>query len=393
MKETRFLKPLLIFSGIVFIGLFLAGDVFAARTKRVTTYPEDRVIDRDFLVTAGEVVEISGVVNGDVLVAGGEVVVDAVVNGDLLAAGGKVVLTGEVRQDVRIAAGEIVIKGEVGRNLTLLSGSVVFEEESSIGGGAVIAAGDVEIKSEIAGDLIIASENLALKNRVGGNVETFVGTLSVLPGADITGDLVYSSENEAEVSESATVSGRLLRKTAPAMVSIEDIPAFSGLSESLNRLMLRARLISFAAALLVGLIFLRLFPNYMKETADFINRKFWKSMGVGFLGLILTPIAVLILLVTIIGIPLGFILAFSYFISLYFTKIFVSYFLGRRLFGRFTKERKYLTYGLGLLAFYAVTYIWIIGGLISFIALLLGLGAMLLSCRSVYRKASKKGVI
>ena len=104
--------------------------------QRVVKVSSDEVVEKDFFLAGGEIVEISGEVLGDVIAAGGQVTIDGVVDGDILVVGGIVALSGEVTQDVRVAGGQVRISGIVGRNLTVDGGEITITDSAEIGGGA-----------------------------------------------------------------------------------------------------------------------------------------------------------------------------------------------------------------------------------------------------------------
>ena len=58
-----------------------------------------------------------------------------------------------------------------------------------------------------------------------------------------------------------------------------------------------------------------------------IKKSFWKSLGIGFLILVAVPIASVILLVTVIGIPLAVIAVLAYVILLIVSRVFFAFFI------------------------------------------------------------------
>jgi hypothetical protein len=68
--------------------------------------------------------------------------------------------------------------------------------------------------------------------------------------------------------------------------------------------------------LIMGVVLLWLFPNFMVAGARTITSEPLKSLGLGFAVLVATPIVALILLVTVIGIPIGLSLIAAYGVAL-----------------------------------------------------------------------------
>jgi cytoskeletal protein CcmA (bactofilin family) len=324
-----------------------------------TTLQRDEVVDKDYFA-AGEIVEIYGTVNGDVYAAGGQVIVDGEIAGDLLVAGGQVEIAGIIAQDVRATGGSIAVDADVGKNLTLVGGSVDMSSSTKVAGSAVLGAG-----------------NANLSGTIGKNLTAGVGMLNVLPDANISGDLTYYSEEEAQINESASVSGQITKKSSPVKVDTEK------LEKHQNSFNVASKIPGFLSSIIIGLIILKFFPGYTKEVLEKLNESPLRSMGVGFLVLILTPIALLVVMLTIVGIPLALILLAFYFIFIYISKIFVALWVGNYVQNKAGKKTGIgWILVLGLVIYYVLAATPQVGGFVIFISLLFGLGAMLTTCRS-----------
>lgn len=368
----------------------------SSQISKVVSIPAGEVINKDFYTTAGDVVEISGTVNGDVLAAGGQILIDGTVNGDLLATGGSIVLSGNVSQDARLAGGQISVSGTVGRNLTVAGGNVELANNSSVEGGILAAGGNISLLSPVGGDVLAAAGNLVIANQIAGDLEAYVGQLRLTSKAKIDGDLTYTEDTAASIDREATVSGSTRVKAVP--VAIEDAEQVQKPIRQFTQMLVRVRLaahfFSFLAALLIGLIMLKLFPNYMKSTNQRIITKPWASLGLGFVTLVITPILAFTLVFTIIAMPIGLILMALYLIYLYLSKIYVSYWLGLAIKKQFGwKSNDYWSFIIGLAAFYTATIMPVLGGFIGFLALILGLGASIISDRDFYLNAYKKQLL
>ena len=103
--------------------------------------------------------------------------------------------------------------------------------------------------------------------------------------------------------------------------------------------------------------------------------------------------AFIILVITLIGIPLGFILLVVYLVSLYFARIYVSYWVGITFFGKILGKRHYLPYILGLFIVFLVGFIPYLGGFLNFVILIWGLGASFLGLNEFYNSIQKNRLI
>ncbi|MCH7541465.1 hypothetical protein IH981_01650, partial [Patescibacteria group bacterium] len=149
--------------------------------------------------------------------------------------------------------------------------------------------------------------------------------------------------------------------------------------------------VGWISTFIIGLLLIKLFPRFSRETVSTLRKRPWSSLGIGFLTLILTPIVFVILLITVIGIPLALILLALYLISLYLARIFVIYWIGLTLFER-TGRKIHEVWALivGLVVYYIITLVPIAGGLATLLVVLFGLGAAILTKKATYTEARKK---
>ncbi|TAJ98407.1 MAG: polymer-forming cytoskeletal protein [Candidatus Manganitrophaceae bacterium] len=352
---------------LVFYPLYAAGQERPddRSTKRIVTLREGEVVQEDYFAW-GDVVEILGTVHGDVYAAGGEVRIAGDIDGDLLAAGGKVDVQGRIGQDARIAGGEVTVAGVIGRNLTAAGGEVTLADAAAVHGN-VISAGD-----------------LTLSGRVDGYVKAMAGNLQVASPAKVGGDLTYRSPHPAQIDPGAKIGGMVMQKTPHQMFDFSPgqmIGAMAGL-------FLFLKMISFVSTWILGLLLIFLFPGFSRAVVSTLREQPMASLGWGLVWLIVTPVVLITLLVTVVGIPLALIFFPLYFISLYLARIFIILWAGTALLERMGK-REHPGWGLliGLFLYTLLTLIPGPGGLISLLVVLFGVGAALLTLRAEYAAA------
>ena len=112
--------------------------------------------------------------------------------------------------------------------------------------------------------------------------------------------------------------------------------------------------------------------------------KIGPSFGWGIIALLLTPIIVVILLITIIGIPLSLILLALWLVALCLSKILAGILVGRSLLNNYWPKKKDSLISamiIGIVIAYLIFSLPIIGGFISLLAMLWGLGGIMLSLK------------
>jgi cytoskeletal protein CcmA (bactofilin family) len=326
----------------------------------------------DSTYVAGGTVDVFAEAERDLVAAGGTINIRELVKGDVAAAGGSVNISARVGDDVRAAAGTLIVGGEVGGDVVAVGGTVTLAPEAKVAGRAWLSGGNVTVAGRIARELKVAAGSVSVAGEVDGNVQIAAAVIEILPTARIKGDLMYTSANQAKVDPGAQIQGKVTHRR-------------SELAERAGRFgrafLVVARVVLLAGLIVFGVVLLLLVPGFVASAARTTRTHFWKSLGLGFLVFIVTPVVAIIVIATVIGIPVGLALAALYPVALvvgYLTAAVSLGDLGARLIGR----KSELTTGgrmlwlIGALIILAlVRLIPIVGGLIVWLVVLIGLGA------------------
>lgn len=366
-----------------------AADSNKTDDSEIVRLSADVIVDHDYFAR-GPVVEISGTVNGDVYAAGGQILIEGTINGDVLAAGGTVTIAGVVAQDVRVAGGEVTIDGEVGRNVTIAGGTIQLTKAATVQGGLVVAGGKVRISAPIGRATRIAGGTVTISDRISGDLLAAVGSLRLTSAAAVAGDLTYWSDESASIDPHAQIGGQVLRKTLP-----DDLrPSPQDLLGALLGVRLALWLTSLVSTLVLGFLLLRFYPNATRNAVDRLRAQPMASLGLGVLAFVLIPILAALAAVTVVGLPLALILVAWYVIALYLGRIFVIQGIGQVLLTRLGKQtggrRAFL---VGLAVYFVFALIPFLGGLITALTLMFGLGATLSMKKAIYDAAREQSMI
>jgi len=343
---------------------------------------KDEVIEGPYL-NAGDNVTISGTINGDAYVAGGVVTIDGTINGDLLIGGGVVTIKGTITDDVRAAGGMVTIDGKVGKNVTAFGGTITFGSDADIDGSVITGGGTFAHLGNIDGKALIYSGDVTLAGRIGGNVNTTAEIITIAKTAILDSNLNYTSDKEASVSAEAKITGAVQRTTAGK--------ALTQVGSRVQRQFFGARfgvnLLSYLSLLLLGLILLKIAPRQVTAVSKLVGEQPWRSMGLGLLGLILTPFVIVVLMITIIGLPLAILVGGGYAIMIGTSSLFTGLFVGRKVFDLVNfKENKYAMMAVGLLLLQLVLVLPIIGGFVRLLSVIAAVGATVTLTREALRK-------
>jgi len=102
-----------------------------------------------------------------------------------------------------------------------------------------------------------------------------------------------------------------------------------------------------------------------------------------------TPIAAILIAITLIGIPLAIILIILYVLAIFFSKFFAALYIGK-LFFKKTRKNLLKSMIVGVIIYIVLANIPFIGGLVKLLAALLGLGTITLMIYTKKKKKQKK---
>ena len=335
------------------------------KTGNVVVIPKSQTMDDDILAAASHVT-IEPDVEGDVTAAGQSVAVAGRVRDSVMLAGREVHLTGPVGNDAWLAGQSVTIGSKVADNAYAAGSTVVLATDGAVGKDLLIGGGEVSVQGSVGRNLRAAAGDLVIGGTITGNVYASADSIRLFSTAVVKGNLFYESPNRVEVDPGAKVMGKIEHKLPPKE---KMKPVFwSGFAWWLGRLI---------AAILFGAALLTLFPDKSREAADTVRRSFWFSLGVGLVVAIVVPVACVIGLITVVGIPLALAVLFVYSILLYATGIFASLALGTWILGRGrqTPPKPLGSMILGALVLGIVFLVPWIGWLVKLGVVLAGLGA------------------
>jgi cytoskeletal protein CcmA (bactofilin family) len=332
---------------------------------------KDQIISGNFLAT-GDTITIDGVINGDLISAAKTINVNGRIDGDILSIAQNINVNGEVGGNIRVAANSLNLNGTVSRNISAAANDIVFGPNSVVNWDVLIMAVNTEIRGDIEGSLNGRIVQGLIAGKIGKDVNLTLNNankqpLVVSPEAVIGGDLNYTSNLAANISDKANIAGKTNQKNAP----VEKINWY--------QIYLWTNLFSIFSALVVGLVLIFIGKNISNKILAKMEKTPTKLIIPGIiLSLILPPIA-LLLLFTIIGIPLAIIVIVWWLVMTYIAKIFTAILVGNLIIKTINKKNEtplFWSLFLGVIICWLLFTIPFIGWILSLIAIWLGLGAI-----------------
>lgn len=400
---------------------------FDGRSGENIVIERGEVIEDDLYITAATFV-LDGSVNGDLIAVGQTLTINGEVDGDVLAAAQTVIVNGTVTGAVRMAGALLLVdeQASIGGDLIAAGYSLEVREGSTVGQDLLFTGGQILLAGEVTRHAHVSANAFELRGAVAGDVNDGVGEagaamppmmfmpqspisapsldpgLTITPAARVEGNLSYTQARELTIP-AGVVAGQVTRRgsgstgAAPQATMGERI-----LSWSLGALRAAVSLI------LIGAFLLWLFPRFLRGASLKLQSATWPSLGWGVAAYVLFFLALLLLIavivlggvlfgvltlggvagtilsvgiLTVLALILGFVLVTSF-----VAKIVFGQALGRWLLARANSplvDHRYWSMILGVVITVLVIALLsfsplpgFLSGLLNFVVVLFGLGAL-----------------
>jgi predicted anti-sigma-YlaC factor YlaD/cytoskeletal protein CcmA (bactofilin family) len=330
----------------------------------------------DTLIIGGDSAVIDGDVNGDLIFGGRKLVVRGNVKGDVAAGTQITEIEGNVGGNVISFSQWVSITGKVGGNVYSWSQEFRLGQGGTAGGNLMSFSADSDIAGQVVRDWWAFTGKVEVSGKVGRNVHLRGDSLTISSGAVIGGDLdaQLHQVERVRIESGASIAGKQ---------SIQHWErGFDNSSRYTQGRFYFWQVIQLLAALLMGTLLLFLCPDFYRGAVEAVGPSwmpFLRSLGLGFAILIATPVAIVLMCVTLIGIPLGVLSFMTYVVGMYFSKIFLGAMVGQGLLQRNHPQNRQdalLALFAGLVFFFvSVNLPYAIGSVVHFLVFCVGLGA------------------
>ncbi|MDO8523630.1 MAG: hypothetical protein Q7R74_00195 [bacterium] len=370
MNTYRFLKVL-----AVALILVIAPAAYAAHveTGKSVSIPVTQSISDNAYLAGGQIV-FSTTAQKDLVAAGGQVTVNGPVWGDALLAGGMVQVLEQVRGDVRAAGGQVTIGSGVSGDVIVMGGEVRILPGVVIGGDVIAAGGSVNIEGAVNGGLRAYGGDIVVNGAIAGPVSIKAGKSVTFGEKTVLGNiLMYWAPKEATVAEGAKLGDEVTFLNQNPDES--RIPALAPFAFAILGTLF---LIKFFGTLVAALVLVLVFGKFSKTLVASSLEGFWKTAGIGFIALAVTPILVIVLGMTVLGLYIALALAFLYLLCLIIAGALMCVLAGALLSKWIRKEPvvdwKWTV--LGTLAVFVVFFVPFLGWIADSLLFLIAFGAM-----------------
>lgn len=243
--------------------------------------------------------------------------------------------------------------------IVVVSGDVTVPRGETVD-GIYVASGDVRVAGKVDGDVVLASGDATVSGRIDGDLVTFGGQARLLPRAYVSGDVRYGDERPL-VSGDAIVRGDVTKEDWGD--SVDFLPFLGAFVFWLA--------VGISMAIL-GVLLLLIAPRAAEALHARSRERVGPVIAIGFAIGICLPLAATIALVTLVGIPLAFVIGLSLLPLAAVAYVASCYALGRRVVGE--PHSHFWAFLAGLAILRAAALVPFLGFLVGLAAVIFGLG-------------------
>lgn len=323
---------------------------------------EDRLTEDQYVTSMSAVVE--GVIDGDLTIFTGDLTIRGEITGSVqVMSSGTVTVaeTGKIGGALRGVAVNTTVSGEVVGDVFVTSASIVVEEPGVLRRDLMGFGGVVRIEGLVERDVRGRSFRTVVTGEVGGDIDVATQRFEVGETATIGGDVLYRSPSDASISPDAEIVGTVTR-----------LPAQSNFVYGL--ILSLANVVGLLAFLVAGIVVLLIARGTGSRATGAIITNPIRSLLYGIVAVLVTPVVIVLLGATLVGLPLAVFLAMLLVAAIVVGPVPAVAALGNRI--MFRRGGLFGAFIVGALLWrLGIWLIPVVGGFLYLIALVWGVGA------------------
>lgn len=257
----------------------------------------------------------------------------------------------------------------ISKDSFILGSSINIESENILGRDSFILAETVSLSGQARRDVVITAETVKIHDAIiSGDIRINADKIIISGDTKILGTLSYYDNTNIDTANTVVVSNVDIM---PSPIENEDITKNTFMQKFNNKVY------SLGTIIVAIVIITFITPIFNKLDNTLANNlsigEILKTALIGFLILCMTPVIVIVLLCTVVGIPIGLIILILYIVGIWLSTAFAGYVLVKGM----LKNKKIpaaIIAIIGLILMTLLGYLPIVGGIIKFILLVFGMG-------------------
>jgi hypothetical protein len=323
------------------------------------------------LYIAGASVTVNGQTLGDLVAAGGMVTVNGNVQKNLIVAGGNITINGSVGENLRVGGGNISISSPVSGDLLIGGGNISIAQKANVGGDLIVGGGNVNVDSDVKGSVKIAGGTVTINGKVSGDVEVIASkSLTFGSNSEVLGKVTYKGPQPAVINEGAKIG----------TIDYTEVHKKVAQTGGIIGLLIISSLFKLLMFLVSALVLCWLLPSKISAVVRQAISDPWRSLGIGVLVMIVSPILGVLLMISVVGMYLGMIVFLVYALLMILASILALFYTGNLVWGWYRKDAPvnlWRDLGIGAVVMLVLGLIPVIGWIAFLILWLITLGALI----------------
>lgn len=370
MKTKLIAIALILCFGIIGSSILVKSNVSAeSGVSDSINITKQQTLDKT-LVSGASDIDVAGVLNGDLFCIGQNLNISGTINGDVFCATSNVNISGNIKGSLRLLASNTTITGAIYNGSTIVTDNFNLDTSGYMGYDVFLTATKAQINGNIDRDLNILGDNYVINGNIDRNISGNANQLTLQKNATVLGNIDITSQNNISREDGAVVSGTINQVKES---SNNSNPILEGLLFALY-MMVSLALISLLIALLM--------PKTLEYSYQIVKKSPFKVALAGLVTSIIAPVVLIMLFITIIGIPLAFMLIAAWILVASFTGPIVAFQIGKSILRKNKKSKPVVCMLLGSLILLSVYLIPIVNIFVMTVVYLYGLGIVTLIAKN-----------
>lgn len=301
--------------------------------------------------------------------SGGNIVIDTPINDDLLASGEMMTVNAPVKS-ITWMGGSLIVNAPVETNIIAAGKDITVN--SSVGTDLIAAGGTVSVDGDVKGKILATGGSVGV-NCPADNLIASGGTVKLGENAVIKRDAKISA---SRYDTKGSIGGRLDVQGVKGTTE-EHAFNFNALIALIKTIILILKVLITIGMAILGLVLIRLLPGSWDSTVRILKEKTAISMATGIILLIAAGLLIIVLTITMVGIPIALILTLVLMIAIILSGLVVSSGIGSYIAKAMKREiSPYITFIIGFIILQILFAIPFIGLIIEILVIILGCGAL-----------------
>lgn len=347
-------------------------------SEGVSSLASDKTVDGSAFM-GGDNVTVDGVIKGDLFCAGNTVTISGTVEGDVICGANNLTVGGTVKGDIRVGGNTVVLKGRVDGSASVGANSLILDSSASVGRDLLLGTNTASLAGTVERDLRVGVNQLNIDGKIGRNIDGALNGLVIASGATVGGNLTYTSDYDGSIA-SGTVAGTVERQTPSDYTQGDYSVSVSDMVQGFMAGALFLAVMFIVFALFVVLVM----PRYIRSLTDSkTSVDLLKAALVGLVALVVSGPVMLLVAVSGVGLMVAGFLGLVLTLAVVLSGVPVAYLLGKFMLNNRTSN-VFIVVGLGALVLTILCLLPLVGLLVLFAIVSMGVGLILMGLRSQY---------